>query len=741
MYRNCKLFIVCSRRRKAWQRTSSYSFPSDCHLSHNQIIIRASSTARDNAYGLFAIEGLRKPSDFVRLASNAMDKCNSLRSSSLLTSPSMVEQKPTDVLHLLDEISNTICSVIDASELCRSVHVDTHWRHSAGDAFQMLSEYIAELNADVALYNALLPITSDPTIMANLTEEERRMALGLKREFERDGIHLSDEKRKDLQQRTGHIVQLETMFTENITQCSKTFTVQDREAVTNIIPLEIIHNSVHPSTNSYTNTHPNLHENPTNTLSLSTDSYIPNVLLKYSDSSSLRKQVYMELHTSCQENLPVLDALITQRDELSRRMGFPSYAHRFLSDKMVQNPESVMIFLQTIMERCKAQYYKDMDLLSNLKYKLEGSRTLEPWDMNFYSSLVKYPLFGDEGTSDTALVGHFTLENCVHGMKELVQRLFGIVMTEVPMDPMERWDSKEAPCNLQKFEFYHPEKDTLLGIMYLDLHPREGKYVHSAHFTVRCGCSIRDSTSLENMYQLPTVALVCNLSPSYAHSESHGLLTHSEVETVFHEFGHALHSLLSRTSFQHLSGTRVAMDFVETPSHLMEQFVWDKEFLNIIGRHYTTHEPITDRNMDRLLQSRYCLKAIDIQTQIVHSIFDQTLFGPRDKWSTQSTVDVFASLHRKYNIPYATGTHWFSRFGHLVTYGAGYYSYLYSNIFAVDIWASRNFGLKRQSGTELWQRLLIHGGSKDPNTMLMNLLGREPSVDPFFSTLSMEIQL
>jgi intermediate peptidase len=266
--------------------------------------------------------------------------------------------------------------------------------------------------------------------------------------------------------------------------------------------------------------------------------------------------------------------------------------------------------------------------------------------------------------------------------------------------------------------------------MYLDLVPRDGKYVHSAHFTVRCGCSIRNGPSDESVYQIPTVALICNLSPSHANMDIGGLLTHSEVETVFHEFGHALHSLLSRTSFQHLSGTRVAMDFVETPSHLMEQFVWNKEFLKIIGTHHLTKEPLSDKNIEKLIQSRFSLKAIDIQNQIIHSIFDQTIFGQRETWKDKNTIEVFAKLHMKYSFPYADGTHWFSRFGHLITYGAGYYSYLYSNIFASDIWATCfEYGdkvLSRKSGEKLWNNLLAHGGSKDPNKMLFDVLGREP---------------
>ena len=367
------------------------------------------------------------------------------------------------------------------------------------------------------------------------------------------------------------------------------------------------------------------------------------------------------------------------------------------------------------------------------------------------------------------MAGYFTVEQSLEGMKILVQRLFGIIMEEVPTKPEEQWDvdtttipatatqstnnhytssSSSSTSLIRKFQFYQEDDGTPLGTLYFDLHPREGKYVHAAHFTARCGRVSRNGETTKQMdeNQLPIVALVCNLSLPLSSllggssSKPTAILSHSEVETLFHEFGHALHSLLSRTKFQHLSGTRAAMDFVETPSHLMEYFVWNEEFLNIIGRHYITGEPIPQQDIQNLIKSRNLFKAIDIQTQVVYGLFDQTIFGDPNVWkgvnNDTSTTDVFAALHRQHNVPYVEGTHWHSRFGHLVTYGAGYYSYLYASIFSADLWNTCFAGGKKafcsQAGHKYWKEILIHGGSKDPNLMLRTMLGRDPKAEEFF---------
>jgi intermediate peptidase len=307
---------------------------------------------------------------------------------------------------------------------------------------------------------------------------------------------------------------------------------------------------------------------------------------------------------------------------------------------------------------------------------------------------------------------------------------------EVMSSETESWDgssstnsssSSSSQQRVRKFTFREHEHGDSMGTMYLDLHPRPGKYTHAAHFTVRCGCLETPPDSPDPpVYQAPIIALVCNLS-----SASSGL-SHSEVETLFHEFGHALHSLLSRTKFQHLSGTRAAMDFVETPSHLMEHFCWDAQFLKVLAVHPMTGEPLPDHMIHKLQASRHEFASLERQNQILYALFDQMLFGASTE--SLSTRDLFAKLHKDLSVPYADGTHWHSRFGHLVTYGAGYYGYLYSQVFAGDIWNEcfQNDSFSGQAGHDYWHKLLTHGGAKDPTAMLTDLLGRPPKAH-FFS--------
>ncbi len=704
---------------------------------------------REDREGLFSLPNLYEANDFLTLTRDAISKCNSLRQD-IRNSLESQTLSPSETLHVLDEISNTVCSVIDASELCRSVHVSQKWRDAAGKAFQLLSEYIAELNADDALYKSLRPITSNASVMQSLTEEERRMATMLQKEFERDAIHLPHDERIEVQKLQGFVTQLESMFSENLVN-HKAYDIEGPlvRDLFQIIPPHVLAGAIPQKPGSLTA--------PSQTATLSTEPHISNTLLKYSQSSDLRKQVYFETNTSCPNNLEVLDALIRQRHELAQKMGYPSYAHYFLSDKMASKPENVFHFLDNMRKISNDQYMRDMEVLTRAKAHVEGTNEpLEAWDLTFYSGLVKSNVFqGQDDVGEGSLAGYFTVNQSLEGMKILTKRLFGIVMTESEIKPSERWDlnddessNKSHAAGIRKFEFFQENDGKPLGTMYFDLHPRPDKYNHAAHFTVRCGCENRESgTSSELQYQLPIVALVCNFSPPSNGPEA--ILSHSEVETFFHEFGHGLHSLLSRTSFQHLSGTRTAMDFVETPSHLMEFYVWNKEFLNIIGRHYQTGSSIPDANIDNLVKSRHVFKSIEIRTQCAYAIFDQTIFGIPEKWiGTQgsnptTTTNLFAAIHKDHNLLYVDGTHWHSKFGHLVTYGAGYYSYLYASIFSSDLWHkcfdNGSAALSRSAGDKYRNEILVHGGSKDPNDMLKNMLGREPKPDSFFQSLSMSV--
>jgi intermediate peptidase len=712
-----------------------------------------SDTREADRPGLFSIPGLNKPNDFVVLAKRAMIRCDNIRRAlSVPSSPPEIvgsntispEDSARQVLSNLDALSNEICNVIDAAELCRSVHSDQEWRSHAQGAFQLLSEYIADLNTDEEMYRALCEqvVTPMNASLDQFAEEEVRMATLLQAEFERDGIHLQPPQRKQVQTLQNALTELESAFSNNIITKRKIFEVSPAREVHSIIPPHIL-NSVIPQSGGN-----NQDASESDSATVSSDAQIANTLLKYSANSDVRRQVYMETNTSVPENLEVLEDMRRARHELSNVLGFSSYAERFLHDKMAKTPQAVHTFLDQMARHVKKGAQSEYQQLLEAKRKVEGNPNiseLHPWDIPFLTGLLKSSSHGFDSSS---LAPYFTIQNCIVGMQKLCKGLFNIELyeEEVLESPDEIW----CPT-VKKLSLRHPVEGAV-GVIYLDLYPRPDKYVHAAHFTVRCGCAVNhESSSGETAttatrmapggkeVQLPIVALVANLSSP--NEEGVSLLSHSEVETLFHEFGHALHSLLSRTQYQHLSGTRAAVDFVETPSHLMEYFVWDPRFLSTFGRHYVSDEPIPIDLVGKVAKSRHAFSNLETQTQVLYAQFDQALFGPPVSGAggrLQSSTDIFEAMHAQHKVPYAKGTHWHSRFGHLVTYGAGYYGYLYDQVFAADLWQTcfvRGQGenpLNFAAGEQLRSKLLQHGGAKDPHVMLHSMLQRAPTVDAFF---------
>lgn len=747
--------------------------------------MRDNCTNNTNNCGLFSIPELQHPDDFATMTQAAIRNGNRLRStvaamaataystsSNDSYSHSNTENRRLLLLHQLDDISKIVCNVIDAAELCRSVHVDAKWRDAAQTAYTQLAAYIGILNADTSLYRALtmLERTSGAAVDNDNkkntqqleSEEQDRFAKLLRAEFERDGIHLPDAQRAQVQELQSQITQLEGSFSFNLVNSRREFAIDNTDddtsdpdepsttttsttsmqsAVTNVIPASVLqqHYGIEISKTS------NNTDNNTAMQLGDTDSAVLQTLLKYSDHAPLRQTVHWHSVTAIPENLLVLEELRRTRHALAVTQGFASYSHRGTNDnRMVSSPLEIDTFLRDATLHNQAVFRQEMNHLVLAKRRFvqrdtstddsysSSSSTLEPWDMAFYKGL----LTARNGDLLENISQYLTVSNTLEAMQFLVDRLFGIVMKEERLSPVEQWDlciekqhEQGNSSSLRKYSFAS-NHGLPLGTMYLDLHPREGKYSHAAHFTVRCGCAIHwdtDETDIKNEsenYQLPIVALVCNLS-------SRTQLSHSEVETLFHEFGHALHSLLSRTQFQHMSGTRSAMDFVETPSHLFENFAWDTQFLQqILGRHVDTGEPMPDAMIAQLRQSRTEFAAIERQNQILYATLDQKLFGVPDDdslgQSVEKTMALFGNLHEQFGIPYTKGTHWYSRFGHLVSYGAGYYGYLYSQGFARDIWARYFEGnsLDRSVGELVWKKLLVHGGAKDPRTMLDDLLKR-----------------
>ena len=321
--------------------------------------------------GLFTIPGLVDPKDFLRLAHEAMQKSDQLRESiNLDNGMCSTPQQAMETLYRLDQISKTVCNVIDAAELCRSAHASDEWRDMAQRVFSILQEYIATLNTDTALYESLRQVTESP-VYQMLSPEEQRFASLLQKEFELDGIHLPDDERQKAKQLHTHVTNLETMFANNITNAQKTFTV-DAALTHETIPKHVLqaNGAIYKSSDTQ--------------IELMTDSPIAHSLSGHADSGELRKEVHMESMTACPENLDVLDNLIKVRHELSTTLGFDSYADRFLQDKMAKSQPQVQQFLTQLQQHIAPAYKRDMEVLAYVKQQVEGNTVIEPWDIKYY---------------------------------------------------------------------------------------------------------------------------------------------------------------------------------------------------------------------------------------------------------------------------------------------------------------------------------------------------------------------
>ncbi len=307
------------------------------------------------------------------------------------------------------------------------------------------------------------------------------------------------------------------------------------------------------------------------------------------------------------------------------------------------------------------------------------------------------------------------MDNVIDGFFVISQILFGIKYREIEEPSV--WHEE-----VRMFEMLEKSTGDKIGVFYLDLYPRENKYQHAAEFTIISGKKIGDQ------YQLPVACLVCNFPRSTASKPS--LLPHDDVETFFHEFGHLLHDLLSTAELSSQAGTSVAMDFVEAPSQMLENWVWNKQSLSMFARHYKTGEIIPDSLLNRMISARNLQSGNDLLQQIFYGMLDMTLHDNFEPSASQSITDVVIELQNTItHFPHIDGTYQEASFDHLMGYAASYYGYLWSEVYASDMFSifDKNGVLNSDIGYRFRKSIFEKGGEENPMNLVEEFLGREPS--------------
>ncbi len=442
--------------------------------------------------------------------------------------------------------------------------------------------------------------------------------------------------------------------------------------------------------------------------------------LQYADNRELRRRILTAYvtrgaHGDERDNREIVSRIASLRAEKARLLGYPTYAHFVLEKNMAKTPDGVYGLLRQLWTPALQAAKKEADDLRTMIRKEGGDFALEPWDWRYYTEKLRKERYDID---DQAIRPYFELERVRDGAFRLATRLFGISFTE----------RKDVPT-------YHPEVRAFevrdadgshLGVLLVDYHPRPGK--RGGAWSGR----YRDQWIEDGKNVRPVVNNVGNFSRPAGGKPA--LLSLEEVETLFHEFGHGLHSLLSDCRYRNLSGTSVPRDFVELPSQIMENWVLEPEFLKIYARHYETGEPIPDELVAKIRQARRFNEGFATTEYLAASFLDMDWHGlggpePRGADAFESAslgkIGLIPEIVVRYRSPY---------FNHIFGggYAAGYYSYVWSEVLDADAFeAFREKGIfDEKTARSFRENVLERGGSEDPMVLYKRFRGREPSVEP-----------
>lgn len=467
--------------------------------------------------------------------------------------------------------------------------------------------------------------------------------------------------------------------------------------------------------------------------------------LKFSPKSELKKSLYEEYLKKGTDaasrgllgekndplnNEPLIEKIFKAKHRKAQLVGFKNYAQLSLETKMAPSPSEVKEFLERLASKAKALAQKETQELVDFQKEIgyqnseNNADKVFPWDKEYLSEKLREKKYN----FDTNLTKpYFELEQTVSGMFAIANKLFGL---EFKVNPkIQAWHK-----DVDVYEVL--ENGTKIGTFYMDLYPRDIKRGGAWVMPL-----VQAAENLKGEKVLPQCTLSCNLTKPTKDQPS--LLNHVEVVTLFHEFGHALHHLLSKVKLEPLSGTNVEWDFVELPSQLNENFVWEKESLLSFAKHFKTGEPIPDSLLDSMLKARTFNEGLACIRQLEFGLFDLSIYMLEDDSKYRRPLDVFKDVVEKIGINEVwQGTNFPCAFSHIFAggYSAGYYSYKWAEVLEADAFSRfQNEGvLNPQVGKEYREAILEKGDAEAPMQLFKDFMGREPSEDALLKRMGLE---
>ena len=595
-------------------------------------------------------------------------------------------------------------SVVNSDEL----------REAYNACLPKLSAYATEMGQNADLYRAYKAVQENDS---TLDAAQKKMLENILRDFHLSGVDLPPAQKQRYKEISERLSTLTSKFSENLLDATHAWTKQitDETELAGLPPsaLDLARQTAQQrGMDGWL-------------LTLEFPSYSP--VMTYADNQDLRYEMYRAYSTRASDQGPnageydnsvLMDEILALRHEAALLLGFSNYAERSLAKKMAESPQQVLDFLNDLAQRSKPQAEQEFAELETWARDEHGVDRLEAWDVAYYSEKLRQARYN---ISQEELKPYFPQQMVVQGMFDVVSRLFDVSIKQT--DGVDTWHP-----DVLFYEIRDSNAGELIGQFYLDLYARPKK--RGGAWMDECAVRFRTADYM----QTPVAYLTCNFSPPVG--DKPALLTHDEVETLFHEFGHGLHHMLTRIDYPGVAGINgVAWDAVELPSQFLENWCWEREALEVVSGHYETGEEIPDDLYERMIAAKNFQSAMQMMRQLEFALFDFRLHMEYDPEKGGRVLE-FAEAVRD-QVAVVRPPEW-NRFAHGFShifaggYAAGYYSYKWAEVLSADAFSlfEEQGVFNEEAGRAFRENILEKGGSVDAMDLFVAFRGRKPEVEP-----------
>ncbi|MDP0561129.1 MAG: oligopeptidase A [Candidatus Endonucleobacter sp. (ex Gigantidas childressi)] len=614
-------------------------------------------------------------------------------------------QQPLDILE--DRLSQAWSSVSHMNSVVNSDDL----REAYNAQLPKLSELSTWMGQNIDLYNAYKQLAGRDDF-SHLDTAQQKVITNALRDFKLSGVALPENKKQRYGELKKRLSEVTSQYSDNVLDATMAWSKLITEEA------ELVGLSESAKANARQLAEAKGKDGWL--LNLEFPSYLP--VMTYADSRALRQEVYTAFSTRASEQGPnggefdnslLMYEILSLRHELAQILDFDSYVEYSLATKMAESSDNVISFLEDLAARSKPQAERELAELKAFVKTLDSSIDLQAWDIAYYAEKLRQHRYS---ISQEALRPWFPAEKAIAGMFAVTSKLYGLTFREIK--GVDTWHKEVC--------FYDVcRDDEVIGRFYLDPYAREHK--RGGAWMDVC----RTRMIKGEKVQLPVAYLTTNFTPPVG--DKPALLTHDEVVTLFHEFGHGLHHLLTQIDYAPVSGiSGVAWDAVEMPSQLMENWCWEREGLMLISGHYETGEPLPEEMLEKLLAAKNFQSAMMMMRQLEFSLFDFKMhMNYQPGMKIQSVLD---DVRRQVAVVMPPSFNRFQNsFSHIFAggYAAGYYSYKWAEVLSADAFSlfEENGIFDRATGEKFLHEVLEKGGSREPMELFVAFRGREPKID------------